>query len=544
MSRLVPTSPTSANSTPRGFPPTASALPLAAPTSTSSDEPEPLSSPPLDVEAGLRGEPLRILFIAAEGTPYVKTGGMADVIGALPRALSRMGHDVRVALPRYKAVDIDRWGLRLVESGLATPMSRRSELVDIYEAEQSDGVRVFFVEAPDYFNRERLSNYPDDGDRFILFSRAVMEFARTRDWPPDVIHCHDWATGVAPNWLKTIYRADPMLHNAASVYTIHNLAYQGIFGYRILEVAGIAEEGFLYTEGADQSAMVDLMGRGIAFADVVSTVSPRYAAEILTEEYGERLDPLLRSRKDRLYGILNGIDTEEYNPATDAGITSRFDAFSLEQRPANKAALQRQFALAQEDRTPLVAIISRLNDLKGYDLLDLTLLPLLEQGVQVVVQGTGDLHYHQMLQKLAVRYPRQVGFQLTFNTELSQRIYAGADLLLMPSHVEPCGSTQMLAMRYGCIPVVHRTGGLADTVQEFDPETSSGNGFSFSLYDPFQLFAAVTRALEVYRFRDVWHDLMQRAMLADYSWEASAEQYVALYRRAIELQRLSAARAG
>ncbi len=539
MSRLVPTS---ANT--RGFPPTASALPLAAPGSPTSDQPEPLTSAPLDVVAALRSEPLRILFIAAEGVPYVKTGGMADVIGALPRALSRMGHDVRVALPRYKAVDIERWGLRLVERKLAAPMSRRSELVDVYETEQDDGVRVYFIDAPDYFNRERLSNYQDDGDRFILFSRAVMEFIRKGDWSPDVIHCHDWHTGVVPNWLKTIYRSDPLLKDAASVYTIHNLAYQGIFGYRILEVAGIAEEGFLYTEGVDQQAMVDLMGRGIVFADVVSTVSPRYAAEILSDEYGERLDPLLRSRKDRLYGILNGIDTEQFNPATDQSIASRFDAFSLDQRPPNKAALQRQFGLPVEERTPLVAIISRLNDQKGYDLLDLTLLPLLEQGAQVVAQGTGDLHYHQMLQKLAVRYPRQVAFQFTFNAELSQRIYSGADLLLMPSHVEPCGSTQMLAMRYGCIPVVHRTGGLADTVQEFDPETNGGVGFSFGVYDPFHLFAAVTRALEVYRFRDVWRDLMHRAMLADYSWAASAEQYVALYRRAIELQRLTAARAG
>lgn len=532
---------TSANS--RGFPPTASSLPLAAPGSPTPDQPESLTSAPLNVEAALRGERLRILFIAAEGTPYVKTGGMADVIGALPRALSRMGHDVRLALPRYKAVDVQRWGLRLVESKVAVPMSHRSELVDVYETQQ-DGVHVYFIEAPDYFNRERISNYPDDGDRFILFSRAVMEFVRKGAWTPDVIHCHDWHTGVAPNWMKTIYRDDPILKRAASVYTIHNLAYQGIFGYRILEVAGIAEEGFLYTEGVDQSAMVDLMGRGIVFADVVSTVSPRYAAEILSEEYGERLDPLLRTRKDRLYGILNGIDTDEFNPATDKAITSNFDAFSLDQRPANKVALQRQFGLPVEERTPLIAIISRLNDQKGYDLLDLTLLPLLEQGVQLVVQGTGDLHYHQMVQKLAVRYPRQVAFQFTFSNEVSQRMYAGADLLLMPSHVEPCGSTQMLAMRYGCIPVVHRTGGLADTVQEFDPAAGSGNGFSFTAYDPFQLFAAVMRALEVYRFRDAWRDLMQRAMLADNSWDASAEQYVALYRRAIELQRLAAAKAG
>lgn len=532
---------TSANS--RGLPSTASALPLAAPGSPTNGQPEPLTSPRLDVVAAQRGDRLRILFMAAEVTPYVKTGGAADVIGALPRALSKMGHDVRVALPRYKAVDVERWGLRRVASQVAAPMSHRSELVDVYETDQ-DGVRIYFIEAPAYFNRERIANYPDDGDRFILFSRAVMEFIRTGTWAPDVIHCHDWHTGVVPNWLKTIYRDDPSLGRAASVYTIHNLAYQGIFGYRILEVAGIAEEGFIYTEGGDQSATVDLMGRGIIFADVVSTVSPRYAAEILTPEYGENLDALLRTRKDRLYGILNGIDTEQFNPATDTTITANFDAFSFDQRPANKAVLQRQFGLPVEERAPLIAIISRLNDQKGYDLLDQTLLPILEQGAQVVVQGTGDLHYHQMIQKVAVRYPRQMAFQLTFSTELSQRICAGADLLLMPSHVEPCGSTQMIAMRYGCIPIVHRTGGLADTVQDFDPETSGGNGFSFTHYDAFQLFGATIRALEVYRFREAWRDLMQRAMLADNSWAASAEQYVALYRRAIELQRLAATKAG
>ncbi|HEX8730979.1 MAG TPA: glycogen/starch synthase, partial [Ktedonobacterales bacterium] len=412
---------TSAN--PRGSLPTASALPLAAPGAPATGQPEPLTSPRLDAVAAQRGPRLRILFMAAEVTPYVKTGGPADVIGALPRALSQMGHDVRIALPRYKAVDVERWGLQLVASRVAAPMSQRSELVDVYETRQ-DGVRIYFVEAPAYFNRERLANYPDDGDRFILFSRAVMEFIRVGDWVPDVIHCHDWHTGVVPNWLKTIYRDDPALGRAASVYTIHNLAIQGIFGYRILEVAGIAEEGFVYTEGGDQSATVDLMGRGIVFADLVSTVSPRYAAEILTEEYGERLDPLLRTRKDRLYGILNGIDTEQFNPATDPGLAARFDAFSFDRRPENKAALQRQFGLPVEERTPLLAIISRLNDQKGYDLLDQSLLPLLAQGVQIMIQGTGDSHYHQMIQKLAVRYPRQVAFQFTFSAELSQRICA------------------------------------------------------------------------------------------------------------------------
>lgn len=246
--------------------------------------------------------------------------------------------------------------------------------------------------------------------------------------------------------------------------------------------------------------------------------------------------------KDRLYGILNGIDIAEFNPATDERITATYDAFSLERRPPNKRALQELSQLPVSAETPLIGIISRLTDQKGFDLLDQIAVPLVEQGIQLVVSGTGDQHYHSMFQRLAARYPRQVAVHLTFSTEMSERIYAGSDMLLMPSRFEPCGVTQMLAMRYGSIPIVRTTGGLADTVQNFDPITNTGNGFSFARYDPFQFFAAVVRALEVYRFPNVWQELMQRAMCSDYSWDASAEQYVALYRRAQELQRITASR--
>jgi starch synthase len=342
--------------------------------------------------------------------------------------------------------------------------------------------------------------------------------------------------------MRTLYRDDPVLGNAATVFTIHNLAFQGIFGYRILEVAGVAEQGFLYPAVVELANVVDLMGRGILFADVVSTVSPRYAREILTPQFGERLDPVLRERSDRLYGILNGIDADGFDPATDRYIVSNFDAFSLEQRPPNKAALQQQMHLPAEPDTPLLGMISRLTDQKGLDLLNWVLEALMEEGIQLVVTGTGDQHYVQMFQALAARYPRQVAVNLTFNAELSQRIYAGSDMFLMPSLFEPCGVSQMLAMRYGSIPIVRRTGGLADTVQEFDAATDAGNGFTFGPYEPYPLYGAIVRALTVYQFKDAWHRLMQRAMLVDYSWDASAEQYVALYRRAQELQRLARAR--
>jgi starch synthase len=496
----------------------------------------------LDVPEALKGPPLRVLFVAAEGVPFVKTGGLADVIGALPKALRRLGHDVRVVLPRYASINPARWHLQSVLEDVAVPMHEETEHVRVLAGRMADDIPVYFVDSPRFFQRENLYGYVDDGERFILFCRAALEMVRQMQWQPDVLHCHDWHAAIVPNWMRTIYRDDPLLRDAATVFTIHNLAFQGIFGYRILEVAGVAEAGFLYPAVAELANVVDLMGRGILFADTVSTVSPRYAKEILTPQFGERLDPVLRERHDHLYGILNGIDTEEFNPATDRHIRAQFDAFSLEQRPANKADLQEHVHLPVDDQIPVVGMISRLADQKGFDLLDQVLIPLIDLGVQLVVSGTGDQHYHQMFQRLAARYPRQVAINLTFNTEFSQRIYAGSDLFLMPSRFEPCGVSQMLAMRYGSIPVVHRTGGLADTVTEFDPVVDSGNGFSFTPYEPFQLFAALVRALTVYRFKEPWQRLMTRAMRADNSWDASAEQYVALYRRTQELHRIARSR--
>ena len=358
----------------------ASDLPLSGQPPHAPSDPEPLSSPALDVEAAQRGERLRILILAAESTPYVKSGGVADVIGSLARALRRMGHDVRVALPRYGLIDPTRWDLRAVVEDMRVPVGDGETRVNALEATQPDGAQVYFIDAPAYFDRENGTiGYPDDGERFILFNRAALELTRAIGWAPDVIHCHDWYASITPNWLKTNYRDDPTLKSAASVLTIHNLQYHGIFGYRILEVAGIEQKPYLQPEGSQRDA-VDLLGRGIEYADLVSTVSPRYAAEILTAEYGEGLHNLLRARKDRLYGILNGIDTEQFDPATDHVIESPYDAFSIERRAANKRALQRRYSLPVDERAPLIAIISRFNQAKGFELLDLTFTPILEQG--------------------------------------------------------------------------------------------------------------------------------------------------------------------
>jgi starch synthase len=478
-------------------------------------------------------QPLKILMLAAEVVPFVKVGGLADVVGALPKALRGLGHDVRLVMPRYGQVDAGRFGLVKVLEDVSVEMGMLRERVAVREGSVGEGIPVYMIDAPRYFERENIYGYTDDGERFILFCRAALEMVRELGWLPDVIHCHDWHTGIVPNWLHTVYADDAFFGGTATVYTIHNLAYQGIFGYRILEVAGVAAQGFLYPQIAELANVVDIMGRGILFADAITTVSERYAEEILTPSFGERLDHLLRSRRGRLFGILNGIDYGEMDPATDRYIAAQFDADSLEKRAENKRVLQGRGHLPVRGDVPVLAMIARLTDQKGFDLLGQIVQPLFAQGVQFVVMGVGDQHYQEMFQNLAVRYPEQVASFLTFNTELAQGIYAGSDMFLMPSRWEPCGLGQLIAMRYGSVPIVRSVGGLADTVQEYDPRTGEGNGFTFEQYDPWEFFAAIVRALEVYRFQDIWRKLQRRCMAADHSWQASAMRYVEVYRDAI-----------
>jgi starch synthase len=482
-------------------------------------------------------QPLKIYLLAAEIVPFAKAGGMADVVGALPKALKALGHDVRLVMPHYGQVKPERFNLQAVLEAVPVKMGAYQEQVRVLRGTIGEDIPVYFIDAPRYFERENIYGYTDDGERFILFCRAALEAARTLGWNPDVIHCNDWQTGIVPNWMHTIYHDDAFFASSATVYTIHNLAYQGIFGRRILEVAGVSASGFLYPQIVELANVVDIMGRGILFADAVTTVSERYAQEILTPTFGEKLDHLLRSRQDRLFGILNGIDYQEMDPATDRYIRSRFDAQSLEKRAENKRALQERAHLPVKPDVPLLAMISRLTDSKGFDLISQIAQPLLAQGVQVVVLGIGDQQYHELFQSLAARYPEQVATFLTFNSELAQAIYAGCDMFLMPSRFEPCGLGQLIAMRYGGVPVVRSVGGLADTVEEYDPNTGSGNGFTFANYDPWELFAAIVRAIELYRFKDAWHVLQQRCMAADHSWQASARRYVEVYRQAMEFHR-------
>lgn len=484
--------------------------------------------------------PLRVLYLSVEVEPYAKTGGLGDVSRALPKALRGQGVDVRVCLPRYGHIPEAVLAPEPVLTGLDVPVDGRIEPVVIRAARAGSlqsraaaPVPVYLVESKKYFGRESIYGYSDDGERFIVYCRAALELCRALDWAPDIVHCHDWHTGIVPNWLQTIYRDDRFFSGTASVFTIHNLAYQGVFDSHLLEVAGIEAYGFVYPQIADFGTAVNFMGRGILFADAVTTVSERYAEEILTPEYGEKLDPLLRDRQDRLFGILNGIDQEELDPRTDPHLSVNFGSEDLELRLQNKLALQREAGLPVEAQTPIVGMIGRLTGQKGLDLLAPVAQALLRQPLQLVILGTGDASYHDMLRHVQAAHPDRAAMFLTFNTPLAQRIYGGADLFLMPSRYEPCGLGQMIAMRYGSVPAVRATGGLATTVQDWDPRAGAGNGFSFQRYDPMELFATVIRAVETYKYGPVWRDIQKKGMETDFSWERSAGKYRQVYHFAL-----------
>jgi len=488
-------------------------------------------------------KPMRILIMAAEMAPLAKTGQVAEVVGGLARALAELGHDVRVAMPRYGHLDTLRFSLEPTAASLAVPLDDHQEQVAIHRASMEPGVPVYLVESRKYFGQHVTSMYTDDADPFVLYCRASLEMLKhpTVNWRPEVIHCHDWQTAIVPNWMATLYRDDPFFADTGTVLTIHRLSNQGIFGYRVLEAAGLTQYGFMYHAAlADLSEVVALLGHGLYYADAITTVSERYARDIQTPEYGECLDPLLRERSESLYGIRHGIDTASYDPSCDPYLASAYSAQTLDRRADNKAALQQLFALEQDPHAPLIGMVSRLNDSKGLDLLAQVFESLLVHlRVQFAILGVGDTRYHDLLTSYAVKFPGRVGVRLTFDEATERRIYGGSDLFLMPSRVEPCGLGHMLAMRYGSVPVVRATGGLADVVQNYAPRPGTGNGFSFGPYDAMALYATLVRAIEVYGHGDLWRLLQERCMATDFSWRAPAAKYVEVYRRAQESHRLT-----
>jgi starch synthase len=471
---------------------------------------------------------LKILFLSAEVAPFAKTGGLGDVGGSLPKALREMGHDVRVVMPAYPKIEAGYPGVTPMPGFLTVPTGAGNLLAGVFQGTLPNSqVPIYFIAEGNLFNRPNLYGYGDDAYRFAFFSRAALELTVALEWKPDVVHAHDWHTAPALTWLATAGQGHESFRGIATVFTIHNLAHQGktswqIFNYMGLQSHALAEEG--YNE-------VNFMARGIYHATLVNTVSPTYAREIMTPSGGAGLDGLLRHRQYDVHGILNGLDYEEWDPAADGRLASHFDADHLEKRLHNRHALQARANLPQRDNIPLVAIVSRLDWQKGLDITG-HVIHLLMNGfsgdAQFIVLGTGDPAYEEMFARLAAYHPDKMTAYLSYDANFAPLIYAGSDMFLMPSLFEPCGLGQLIAMRYGSVPVARATGGLADTV--LDSET----GFLFTEYNADAFWNALQRAIYVYNVdKPRWQTIQQNGMAADYSWQRSASGYEQLYEWAI-----------
>jgi starch synthase len=479
---------------------------------------------------------LKILFLAAEAVPFAKVGGLADVAGSLPKALRGLGHDVRLMIPRYGTISSDKFELRKIGEPFRVPAGAGKEHVHLIGSTMGEDIPVYLLWNEHYFtSREKVYGFEDDAQRFAVFGRGVLEALRLLNWKPDVIHANDWHTAVVPTWLGLAGWRDPFYRDLATLFTVHNLAYQGISGRLILTFARMEDVAHLSVE---PPGAVNWMAQGLAHSDIINTVSQRYAEEILTPEMGMGLAPLLKERQDKLFGVLNGLDYEEWNPVTDPCVPHNFSVDKLGRRAANKIALQQQARLPVRPKTPLVGMVTRLDYVKGMDLMEPLLAWLLEEhDAHFVVLGTGDPTYHEMFESFQRRHPDRVRAFLKFDAVLARRIYAGSDVFLMPSFVEPCGLGQMIAMRYGSVPVVRETGGLADTVTDHTIDKEHGTGFVFQEKTAEACQDALRRAFETYQDRETWRALQIRGMEADFSWTASANAYVELYRKAIDVHR-------
>jgi starch synthase len=475
---------------------------------------------------------LRILFAASEGLPFSKTGGLADVIEALPKALVAQGHELAVVLPRYRGIKTSM----VVMPSMTIPLGAHLRFPSIADGTMLNGVRYFFVDDPGYFDRDgiygnSIGDFPDNAERYSEFCRAVIEIAK-HVWPADVIHCHDWQTALVPVFLRSLYAADPLMKDIPVIFTIHNLGYQGQFAAAVLGRSGIPP-GVYNPAGLEYYGDVNFLKGGLVYSDYLTTVSKKYSEEIQTPEFGFGLDGVVRSRRDHLVGILNGVDYSAWNPEKDKLIAATYSAKDLTGKHACKKDLLEIFGLSPEHETrPVLGIVSRFADQKGFDLIAAVAKELMQEDIILTVLGTGERRYEELFETLANEFPGRAGVRIAYDNELAHKIEAGADMFLMPSRYEPCGLNQIYSLKYGTVPIVRATGGLDDSVESFDVQHGTGTGFKFEPYTGAALLDAVRLALHHFTDERIWKRIQLNGMSKDFSWKRPASEYAKLYKTA------------
>jgi len=489
---------------------------------------------------------IKLLYVSSEVEPFAKTGGLADVAGSLPKELKMLGVDVRVILPKYGSIDEKKYKISEVpKSEFEVPIGDEKIIGKLKKTSiefDSEKIEVYLLSNDFYYNRNGLyadantnSNFPDNAERFIFFSRGILEALKKINWKPDIIHCNDWQSGLIPIYLKTIYADYIFYKGIKTVFSIHNLAYQGIFEKDTFIKTGLPWDVFTI-EGIEFFDRVNFMKAGIIFSDFITTVSPKYAEEICSSvEYGYGLEGVLTNRKTELAGILNGVDYDAWSPLKDEHIPQKYSGRNLTKKSVNKRALLENFFLSYREDAPVIGMISRLADQKGFDLIEASADQLMKLGIQLIFLGAGELKYQQFLERLKKKYPEKVGVHIGFSNELAHLIEAGSDMYMMPSRYEPCGLNQMFSLKYGTVPLVRATGGLDDSVEQYNPETKTGTGFKFTDYDKSKLVDIVNLAVNIYKDKSAWTQLMKNGMKQDFSWKESAKKYISLYKNVLSV---------
>jgi starch synthase len=480
---------------------------------------------------------MHIGYAASECVPFAKTGGLADVIGALPREMARQGHKVTVYLPYYRQVQKHMTERRVAIPSITIPFHSYNRFVSVLDGGIRDGVQFYFFDSPEFFDREGLygpqggNEYSDNWERFGLYSRAVIEAAKQLGIP-DLFHVHDWQASLVPVMLRSLYHFDPVTRCLPCLLTIHNADHQGLFPGHIIERLDLPSDVFT-VEGLEFYGQANILKGGVIYADTLSTVSPRYAQEIQTKEMGAGLEGVFRKRSADLKGILNGVDYDEWNPATDRKIAAHYKPEQMRGKRDCRRDLMHAFGLKGSENTPVLGIVAWLSTQKGFDLLAEIMPELMTRDLVLVVLGTGEAYYEGLFRSFVERYPGRIGLKIAYDDTMAHKIEAGADIFLMPSRYEPCGLSQIYSLKYGTVPVVHATGGLDDTIQEWDAAAGTGTGFKFYPYEPAAFMAALDRAFGAFANKEAWQTLQRNGMAKDYSWREPAGEYLRLYEESI-----------